>query len=217
MTEALIDTTETLAPALGALLAYWFGDLSDAAAVAKDDVHFLRWWGKDPAVDREIETRFGALVERVADVARMGWRPADPDLAVATVVALDQLPRNIGRGTARMYAHDDLAVALCRHAVSLSDLLRGDLLRASFVYLPLMHSEDLADQDEMIERYEALLREAERRGSPDADYFAGNLAFGRRHREIIARFGRFPHRNALLGRTSSPEEEAFLLEAGSSF
>ena len=199
------------------LLAYWFGDLSDARPIAADDVHLRRWWGHDPAIDAEIGEAFDALVEEIAAGFAAGWRPPDPTTALATVIVLDQLPRNIHRGTAAMYVRDDLAVAAARHALSLADPLAGDLFRAVFTLMPLMHSERLADQDEMLDRFAALAVEAERRASPNLVMFRGNLDFAHRHRDIVARFRRFPHRNAILGRRSTPEEEAFLCEPGSSF
>ena len=199
------------------LLEFWFGDLVDSVAPASDDIRLRRWWSHDAALDREIADRFGATVERVADLARRGWRPADVAQATAAVVALDQLPRNIHRGGAAMYAHDDLAVTMSRHAAALVDPLAGDLYRASFVHMPLMHSERLADQDEMVIRFDAIAAEAERRASPNLAYFRNALDFAHRHRDIVARFGRFPHRNVLLGRISTPDEEAFLKEDGSSF
>ncbi len=211
MTDAPND-----AAALRDLLDYWFGDLSDAVA-AEGDVRLRRWWGKDAAIDAEIAARFGALVERVAARLTAGWRPGDPASATAVVVALDQLPRNIHRGTPGMYAHDALAVEASRHAAEIADPVAGDLFRASFVFMPLMHSERLADQDEMIVRFEAITAEAARRASPNLAYFRNALDFAHRHRDIVARFGRFPHRNAILGRPSSPEEEAFLREDGSAF
>lgn len=208
---------DDLTPAFADLLAYWFGDLSDAVAVPEGDVHLRRWWGHDPETDAEITRRFADLVETVAARFAAGWRPDDSTAALATVVALDQLPRNIHRGTSAMYAHDDLAVAATRHALTLADPLAGDLFRAVFVLMPLMHSERLAEQDEMVGRFEALAAEVERRASPNLAAFRGNLDFARRHRDIVARFGRFPHRNVLLGRDSTPEEVVFLTEPGSAF
>lgn len=203
--------------ALGDLLDYWFGDLSDAVALPEGDIHLRLWWGKDAGVDAEIGARFGGLVDVVARRFADGWRPSDPPTATAVVVALDQLPRNIHRGTPAMYVHDDLAVPASRHAAQLADPLKGDLLRASFIHMPLMHSERLVDQDEMIIRFEAITAEAERRASPNLAYFRNALDFAHRHRDIVARFGRFPHRNAILGRPSTREEEAFLREDGSAF
>ncbi len=199
------------------VLDIWFGALRDAVAVGPDDPHPRLWFGKDAAVDRDLAARFGDLPDRVAALARAGWRPSDGETALAVVVALDQLPRNIHRGGAAMYAHDDLAVTMSRHAAALSEPLAGDLYRASFLHMPLMHSEHLADQDEMVTRFDAITREAERRASPNLAYFRNALDFAHRHRDIVARFGRFPHRNVLLGRISTPEEEAFLKEDGSSF
>lgn len=203
--------------ALDDVLAYWFGDLSDDRPIPEGDVHLRRWWSHDPAIDAEIAARFGALVETAATAFAAGWRPQTPATALATVILLDQLPRNIGRGTPAMYAHDGLAVAASRHALDLADPLTGDLLRAVFVFMPLMHSEDLADQEEMVGRFEALVAEAERRASPGLAAFRSNLDFAHRHRDVVARFGRFPHRNAILGRVSTAEEEAFLTEPGSAF
>lgn len=210
-------TAADLAPAFAELLAYWFGDLTDAVAVPENDPHFRCWWGHDPATDAEIARRFGGLVDTVAARFAAGWRPSDAPTALATVIALDQLPRNIHRDTPAMYAHDELAVAATRHALSLADPLAGDLWRAVFVLMPLMHSESLADQDEMVGRFEALAAEAERRASPNLAAFRSNLDFAHRHRDIVARFGRFPHRNVILGRRSSPEELDFLTRPGSAF
>jgi uncharacterized protein (DUF924 family) len=219
--DATLPDAEPAEPALARDLAavadYWFGDLVDAAAVPQGDVHPRRWFGHDPAIDAEISERFAATVETVAARVRAGWRPSDATSVVAAVVALDQLPRNIFRGTSDMYRHDDLAVSLCRDVSRRFDPIAGDLFRAVFVFMPLMHSEVLADQDEMVGRFEALAAEAERRASPNLAMFRANLDFAHRHRDIVARFGRFPHRNALLGRPSTAEEEAFLKEPNSAF
>jgi uncharacterized protein (DUF924 family) len=145
-----------------------------------------RHWRVDEALDRQIAERF----ERLWDCERSRGESArflvSPDTALAAVILFDQFPRNMFRGTARQFATDGLArpsVANCR----------------LFLYMPFEHSEDLADQDRSVALFEVL-------GDP---FYIG---FARKHRDVIARFGRFPHRNAMLGRENTQEEQAFGLE-----
>lgn len=158
------------------------------------------WFGKNAAFDQEIRARFFALHADAASGALAHWRNS-PGNCLALILALDQFPRNLFRGDARAYASDALALEAARHAVDTGfDLPLLDAER-TFVYLPFEHSENLADQ----ERSLAL--------------FAGNTNYewARRHAEIVRRFGRFPHRNAVLGRQSTPAEIEFLKQPGSSF
>jgi uncharacterized protein (DUF924 family) len=181
---------------------FWFGVLDEAGDAAPATVK--RWWTKDLAFDDEVRTRFGALHAAVTAGEREGWR-AEARGALAYVVVLDQFARNMFRGTAAMFASDAQALVAAKDAVARG--LDRELPRAArtFFYLPYMHSEALVDQDACV----ALLGAV-----PGLEY---NLAFGEQHRAIVRRFGRFPHRNALLGRASTDEEEAFLREPGSSF
>jgi uncharacterized protein (DUF924 family) len=160
------------------------------------------WFRKDPAFDAEIRARFLALYERAATGQLADWMQA-PKSCLALVVVLDQFGRNMFRDSARAFAADPLALEAARTLVdrgwdaAFSDDERG------FAYLPFEHSESLADQ----ERCCALLR-------PLGEE---SYRYAERHREIIARFGRFPHRNAALGRASTPKEIEFLAQPGSSF
>lgn len=182
-----------------ALLSFWFGPL-DAAGRA-DDAHRERWFRKDPGFDAALRERFGALHAEVAAGAHERWL-ATPRGRLAHVIALDQLSRNLHRDTPRAFENDARALAVAleglEHGV---DRVLGPDER-SFLYMPLMHSEDLAVQ----ERCVALFAD-----SPE------NLSFAEAHRDIVRRFGRFPHRNAVLGRASTPEEQEFLRGPGSSF
>ena len=158
-----------------------------------------RWFKKDAAFDNAIRARFLATYEAAARGELAGWE-ASAEGALALVIVLDQFPRNMFRGTVRAFAADEGA----RWAANLA-LKRGyDLDVAAelriFLFLPFMHSEDLADQNRGVELYRAAEDE--------------NLKFAIRHRDIIRRFGRFPHRNALLGRSTTPEEQAFLDAGG---
>ena len=177
---------------VGDVLAFWFGELDRKA-----------WFVRDAAVDEQIRARFGPLIEQLAA------RPVDealtsPDRALATVIALDQFPRNVFRGTARAFATDALALAVAKAAIDRGLDSQVPAARRVFFYLPLEHSEALADQDRCVELTAAL---------GDAEY----ARYAVLHRDVIARFGRFPHRNDILGRTPTLEELAFLREPGSSF
>ena len=189
-------------PAIDDVWSFWFGKLDltgDASpAVAK------RWWTKDPAFDQEIRERFGDLHFSVVAGEREAWRE-EMRGALAYVIVLDQFSRNMYRDTPGMFASDEQALAAARDAVARGLDQQAPRAPRSFFYLPYMHSEELADQDECVALFERL------QGA------AYNLMFAEKHRDIIRRFGRFPHRNAILGRVSTPEEEAFLREPGSSF
>ena len=157
------------------------------------------WFAKDDAFDRLFRERFLSLYEAAARGELDGWL-ATPDGALALVLLLDQFPRNAFRGTARMYATDAMARQLASAAIDAGHDRVVDAQLQLFFYLPLGHSENLADQ----ERSVAL---AERLGEPSLSHATG-------HRDIIRRFGRFPHRNPILGRTMRPEEQQFLDAGG---
>jgi uncharacterized protein (DUF924 family) len=201
------------------ILSYWFADLDDRSRLDPSDepfrTCFARWYGKDPEIDREIRAAFepdllGVVARRAAwDEEMDAWARAPRGL-LALVILLDQLPRNMYRGTARMYAHDELALSTARDAIRHYARVELPLVQRMFLYVPLMHAEDLATQHEMVRLFEALADEAARRSPGSRDFFANALGFARRHADVIERFGRFPHRNAILARISSVEEEDYL-------
>lgn len=158
------------------------------------------WFKKDEAFDAQFKQRFGAAHEAAASGALDAWA-GTAEGALALLVLLDQFPRNAFRNTARVYATDAAALVVARRAVDAGlDMQIQDTGLRAFFYLPFMHSESLPDQDRSV----VLCRHA----NPD------NLRYAQHHRDIVARFGRFPHRNALLGRESTPAEQAFLDEGG---
>jgi len=159
-----------------------------------------RWFVKDEAFDAQIRSRFASFYEAAVRGGLDRWA-AQAQGALALVIVLDQFPRNMFRGQARAWAADDRARAVAAAALAAGHDRRCEARLRQFFYLPFMHSERLADQDRCVRLYEALGDEAQ-------------LAYAREHHAIIARFGRFPHRNAVLGRTSSGEEEAFLASGG---
>jgi len=185
------------------VLDFWFG--------AADSPEFGRsradWFRKSDAFDREIRTRFLDLQRDAACGNLQAWRTA-PDSLLALILLLDQFPRNLYRGTGEAFATDAQAQAAAQLAVDLGYDRSLVPVQRWFVYLPFEHAEDLALQRRCLELFDGL------RADPGS---AETINYARRHFEIIARFGRFPHRNAILGRASTPEETEFLRQPGSSF
>lgn len=162
-----------------------------------------KWYAKDAAFDAEISTRFGEAHHQAARGDLAAWE-ADNEGALALLLLLDQFPRNMFRGSAHSFATDPLARRITHAALDAGlDQQCSEDLRV-FFYLPLEHSEDLIDQDRCVELCDAL----------DAASGSDWARWARMHRDIIARFGRFPHRNAALGRGTTEEEEAFLAAGG---
>ncbi len=157
---------------------------------------YKHWFGKDDAFDAEIGARFGALQRRASRGEFAEWE-ATPEGALALVILLDQFSRNLNRGSAAAFENDPRAREVADRALWLGYDRAVDPAMRSFFFLPFMHSENLADQ----ERCVALYAEA---GDENG------LKYAREHHDIIARFGRFPHRNPALHRTTTPEEQAFL-------
>ena len=192
------------------LHACWFGGKADDAAA---DRQSKLWWSKSAALDEELATRFTPLVEAARAGALNDWADT-PQRALALVLLTDQLPRNIYRDTAAAFASDAMA-----RAVTVASLERGwDRLLAPiervFLYIPLEHAESMADQARAVELYTRLFQEAP---AAQLERYRNFLTFALRHRRVIERFGRFPHRNAIIGRESTPDEISFLQEPGSSF
>lgn len=174
------------------VLNFWFGELSEPA-----------WFRKDPAVDETIVQRFSGLHDDLA-TRQPSILTQDGRTALAAVIALDQFPRNMYRGSAKAFATDALARTVARSAL-VAELDAGMTKHERlFLYLPFEHSEDAADQDLSVRLISAL-------GDPELTRYA--VA----HKDIVDRFGRFPHRNAALARESTAEEIAFLQQPGSSF
>lgn len=201
-----------------ALLDWWFGsgpgtdfDRSDAVTVAAARQGL--WFGKQDHQDAEARTRFGEWVEQALDGGLSDWAQS-PEGWLALILLLDQLPRMIHRGTPRAFAGDWRAQDLVRQGLERGWDTRLPAIGRVFVYLVLEHAEDLAAQERSVALARALHDDV-----PQAEraLFADFLDYAERHLRVIARFGRFPHRNDLLGRPSTPEEVLFLREPGSRF
>lgn len=174
------------------VLQFWFEELTPA-----------QWWKVDPDLDRLIAQRFGDLHRQAACAELFAWRD-QPQGRLAEVIVLDQFSRNMYRGQARAFEADALALALAQTAVAVGADMALTPQERAFLYMPYMHSESRLIHAEAV----PLFRD---RTLPS------NHDFELRHQAIIERFGRYPHRNAALGRSSTPEELAFLATPGSSF
>lgn len=193
------------------ILDFWFGEL-DELGCANPSQRKL-WWTKSEAFDDTIRSQFRRDYEAVVAGEREAWRSTARG-SLAYIIVLDQFSRNMFRNTAQMFAADALAREVCCEGLEtgFDDQLSFD--ERVFFYLPLEHSEEIADHDRCHEVFARLCETAPDALKNDADYY---LDYARRHRAIIDRFGRYPHRNEILGRASTDEEIEFLKEPGSSF
>ena len=186
------------------VLDEWFG-----APDAPDAGQPRDWWFKmTNAVDARLRTRFGVLHAAAARGEFDGWADDGPHAALALVIVLDQLSRNLHRGTPAAFACDAKALAVTRCMLAKQENTRLTPLERSFAYMPLEHSEDIKAQEESLRRFRVLADDA---GLTEA------LRYAELHAEIVRRFGRFPHRNAILGRVSTEAEVEFLAQPGSRF
>jgi uncharacterized protein (DUF924 family) len=191
--------------------AFWFGSNPDDAAVAAERAKL--WWAKDAAVDAEMRRRFASCVAGAASGRLDAWL-ATPRGRLTLILVTDQFPRNIYRDTAQAFCYDALALAWSKDGIRDGVHLSLRPIERVFFYLPLEHSEALDDQVQSLQLFSELVANAKPEHKAMFDDF---LRFAQRHHEIIACFGRFPHRNRILGRASTPEEQAFLQQKGSSF
>jgi len=173
------------------VLRFWFEEIAPP-----------QWWRRDSVFDQAVRSRFGELHVAASRAELWGWRETAPG-RFAEIIVLDQFSRNIYRDDARAFACDALALGLAQEAVRAGADLEIAPQRCAFIYMPYMHSESRLIHATAVELF--------RERAP------ANLDYELRHRAIVDRFGRFPHRNGVLGRTSTPEEIAFLAEPGSSF
>ena len=184
--------TDIKSDACQAVLSFWF-----------EEIEPRQWWQKDAAFDADIRQRFEALHEQASRGELLYWRDTAPG-RLAEIIVLDQFSRNIWRDDPRAFAQDGMALVLAQEAVAAGadQVLPPD--QRAFFYMPYMHSESLAIHQLAMNLF-------------DAPGLEDNLRFEKLHRDIILQFGRYPHRNAILGRPSSPQELAFLEQPGSSF
>jgi uncharacterized protein (DUF924 family) len=193
------------------VLEFWFGSNPDDAIVAKEQADL--WWSKNSATDEEIRRRFETYVILAVSEQMNDWL-ATPRGRLALIILTDQFPRNIYRDSARAFSCDIKALTWCIEGLEKKIERELRPIERVFFYLPLEHAECMEHQDLSVKCFGELVSTVPAEQRP---VFEEYLDFAIRHREIIARFGRFPHRNKALGRESTAEELAFLAEPGSSF
>ena len=194
-----VTIAKPMTPLARDILEFWFGLLPHAVR--------REWFGKDSTFDATIRTRFGGAIEAALGGAYREWR-GDPHAALAHVVLLDQFTRNVFRDTPRAFAGDPEALATAISVVDAGLDHFLDRYERGFLYMPFEHAEDAAMQERSIALFSRL---------KDETGDAGPLDWAEKHAAIIRRFGRYPHRNAALGRASTPDEIAFLKEPESRF
>lgn len=182
-------TTQATRRSAREVLDFWFGELTPEAQFVVD-----------AAIDATIRSRFGALRESLFATDAVGWQD-DPETLLGAIIVLDQFSRNLFRGEAEAFAADPLALDLCLAAIAQGFHADLEARRRAFLYMPLMHCENRGVQLFSVRSY----------SEPGLEY---NLDFAKEHAAVIERFGRFPARNAALGRASTPEEEAYLAQPG---
>ena len=193
------------------VLEFWFGKEYDSCEL--NSAQLKRWFKKQKATDQEIQKRFSELVELAAS-DQVGWPENDAQSPLALIIALDQFPRNIARGTSRMYSYDDKACSYATELVQSGAHLQYKPVERIFIYLPFEHAEDLALQDKAVHLFTGLRDEVPEKYRVA---YTRTLEYAIAHQRVIRQFGRFPHRNKILNRKSSPEEESYLAQPGSGF
>lgn len=186
------------------VLEFWFGDGLEAGWPSRSRSEL--WFGSSAAIDEEITERFGSMVEAALMNEWVDWLEK-PLSRLALVILLDQFTRNIYRGSSRAFSGDHRAVTLVIEGISRGMDKQLPFIGRVFFYMPLMHAEELSIQDECIRAFEELQQDV-----PEElkEAIENNIAFANQHRDIIERFGRFPHRNDCLERESTAEEVEFL-------
>ncbi|HEX7031192.1 MAG TPA: DUF924 family protein [Gammaproteobacteria bacterium] len=198
------------------VLDFWFGGVSrsDGDDAAGSENPFQRWFGGADAFDAEIRERFGALIDTALEGGLADWEDDVPS-RLALILLLDQFPRNVFRRTARAFAGDERALGLARRTVANGEDERLAPAERFFLLMPYQHAEDRDTQAEGVRLFEELAALAV--PGPLKKMLASGLEYARKHCDIIARFGRFPYRNAVLGRETTAEEEKWLTESGERF
>ena len=198
-------------PGIDEVLEFWFGEINPDGSCDPETIK--RWWAKNPDFDREVTERFGEAIAAAERGELDAWKES-PRGCLALILLCDQMTRNSRRGSGSMYDADPLALGALEQALERGWEKELRTMQSYFLLMPLMHAESRELQKEGIRRFDELVDRAEPGAKSSAE---GAAEYMRKHEVIVARFGRFPHRNELLGRESTAEELEFLQQPGSSF
>jgi len=194
------------------ILEFWFGKTAEEQSTARNEL----WFTDSKKYDGEIKERFGRDVEEALKGGYKGWE-GQAEGTLSLLLLLDQFTRQIYRGTPQAFSGDPQALRLCLQGLDASQDAALPFLQRVFFYMPLMHSEDPLVQERSVQAFTALKDQALAQDHPLLPTLQYNVKFAHDHKNIVDRFGRFPHRNQILGRESTEEEKEFLTLPGSSF
>lgn len=206
MTEQLIDT----------ILDFWFEGVDDTVAIDKQKSPFNKWFVRNAEFDEKLKRKFASHIQAADDGAYPSWE-ATAEGRLALILLFDQFARNIYRNTPQMFTYDEKAVELAKLTVMEGKDSTLPLIYRTFLFMPLMHAEEMDDQELGVRIFHDLVDLSRTVCPENTSYYEYTLDYAVRHRDIIKRFGRFPHRNAILGRDSTSTEEAFLKKPAASF
>lgn len=198
------------------IIQFWLHSLTDATPIDKKSPPAKLWFNGGKAFDEEIRQKFEGVWREAKGGGLKDWE-ATARGRLALVLIFDQFSRNMFRGAPQAFETDALALELTERSIKDGQDKELMCVERVFLFMPFMHSEVLGMQEEGVRRFEYLVEESKVKSPHNTFYFEYNLKYSRQHRDIIARFGRFPHRNAVLGRISTSEEKEFLSKSGSTF
>ncbi|MBI5149158.1 MAG: DUF924 domain-containing protein [Candidatus Omnitrophica bacterium] len=199
-----------------AILQFWFEGVDDSTPIDKSKRPFNKWFNAGKVLDQEIRERFESDLDSALIGEYKAWEESVTG-ALALILLYDQFTRNMYRDTPRIYTGDALARELTLRLTTGRKERTLDLIERTFIYMPLMHAEDLKSQKLSVQCFAGLVEESQKKNPDNTHYYRYSLDYANRHCAIVERFGRFPHRNKILGRTSTPEEIEFLKKPGSGF
>jgi len=198
------------------ILQFRFDNSDDATPVHTKTNPFTKSFTKDASFDREIKEKFEADIIKARWGTYKEWEYSATG-RLALIILFDQFSRNIFRGSSRMFENDPLALDLTLRSVQEEVDKKLLLIQRMFLYMPLMHSEEHRVQELSLKYFGSLVEEAKQKASRNVRYYEDSFVYAKRHYDIVERFGRYPHRNKILGRNTTAQEEEFLLKPGSSF
>jgi len=195
---------------------FWFQGITDQTPIKNNQPPFKMWFMKDEALDKRIKNDFEADLLSAFAVKNSGWEESARGRLIL-ILLFDQFSRNMYRGSERMFTFDGRALDLSVKTIEEQRDKELMLIERVFLYMPLQHSEDIRWQERSLKQFQLLIDESQLINPANTSYYKHTFDYARRHYEIIKRFGRFPHRNVLLNRSSSQEEAAFLSQPGARF
>ena len=195
------------------VLHFWFGDLKKNEVPGDDKQK--SWWMKDTEYDKRIKDNFGNDLKMAINGELDYWKTS-PEGSLALIILLDQFSRNIYRDTSKAFSQDNKSIQICLEGIEKGFDKKLHPVQRIFYYIPLMHSEDIDMQEKSLKYFSGLSEQYKEQKSI-ADVVSNSYEFAVKHYDIIKRFGRYPHRNEILGRESTPDEIEFLKQPGTSF